>query len=192
MSIAARLDRLSVPEPMSGCWLWLGATIWGGYGRIKFGDRHQLAHRVSYEVYTGHPIPAGMTIDHLCRTRSCINPTHLEVVTQQENVLRGQGLAAHHAKKTACVQGHPFSPENTITGKRPSWRVCRQCKLVSDRDYKRRARSLTKPLDGGVVKCHDWAAKVSHRHTSPVLGIPGAGVGVSPNKPLDISLSVPL
>ena len=61
------------PEPNSGCWLWTGYTNRDGYGCFR---RDLLAHRFAYELYRG-AIPAGLTLDHTCRVRSCVNPAHL-------------------------------------------------------------------------------------------------------------------
>jgi hypothetical protein len=79
------------------CWVWLQSTNGIGYGRInlsksKHWKKHRYAHRLYYEAANG-PIPAGMTLDHLCRVTLCVNPAHLEVVTQAVNVRRGK--AAH-------------------------------------------------------------------------------------------------
>lgn len=71
----------------AGCWLWQGQPGVNGYGRISVNDVVQYAHRVSYETFVG-PIPADLTIDHLCRVRMCINPAHLEPVTRDENTRR--------------------------------------------------------------------------------------------------------
>lgn len=70
-----------------GCWIWQGKPDAAGYGRISVADNVQYAHRVSFETFIG-PIPEGLTIDHLCRVRACINPGHMEPVTLSENVRR--------------------------------------------------------------------------------------------------------
>lgn len=99
----------------SGCWTWTGATTRNGYGKIGCGstgqDPMRYVHRLSYELNIG-PIPAGLVIDHLCRNRLCVNPAHLEAVTIGENVLRGEGITATHARRTSCQRGHPFSGDN--------------------------------------------------------------------------------
>lgn len=70
------------------CWIWQRATTNRGYGHINCGGRHQMAHRVYYERARGK-VPAGMQLDHLCREPSCVNPDHLEPVTNAENTRRG-------------------------------------------------------------------------------------------------------
>src|SRR5437762_12450718 len=67
-----------VLDPLTGCWLWHGTRA-GHYGLYK----HELAHRWAYKHFTG-PIPAGYQVDHLCHRRTCVNPAHLEAVTQQK------------------------------------------------------------------------------------------------------------
>lgn len=82
-------DHFYIPEPNSGCWLWIGSEREsGGYGFIVRNGRSTAAHRVSYEMAKG-PIPEGLVIDHLCRVHCCVNPDHLEAVTQLVNVRRG-------------------------------------------------------------------------------------------------------
>ena len=100
-----RFEAKYIPEPNSGCWIWLGAMVPGGYGWFWDGKKHRRVHRYSYEHYRGS-IPVGLTIDHLCRVRCCVNPWHLESVTHRENVLRGNTVAAENAKKTHCRNGH--------------------------------------------------------------------------------------
>lgn len=74
-----------MPEPNSGCWLWIGATKANGYGNCSDGERSRNAHRLSYELHVGE-IPAGMVIRHRCDTPSCVNPDHLVPGTQRENI----------------------------------------------------------------------------------------------------------
>ena len=106
-----------------GCWMWQGCTDQFGYGRIG-GDRKSLAtHRVAYELFSGALIP-GLVIDHLCRVRSCVNPDHLEQVTNEENLARG--IYGAGPKKTHCINRHEFTAENTYI--QPSGRrSCRAC-----------------------------------------------------------------
>jgi|ETNvirome_6_1000_1030641.scaffolds.fasta_scaffold117797_1 hypothetical protein len=110
------------------CWLWLGAKDAEGYGAFrgrKDGSRGNVrAHRYAYEAVVG-PIPVGLVIDHLCRNTSCVQPTHLEPVTTQVNLLRGDGLAARNAQATVCPEGHPYNEANTY--RHGGKRYCRQC-----------------------------------------------------------------
>lgn len=107
------------------CWLWLGRVNSTGYGQTTQGERHQvLVHRWSYEHFHG-PIPIGLVIDHLCRNPQCVNPAHLEAVTQRTNLLRGKGASARNAAKTHCIRGHEFTAENTYI--RSGKRQCRIC-----------------------------------------------------------------
>lgn len=79
----------------NGCWVWTGAMCGAprgeGYGNINIGGRLVIAHRYAFEEIEG-PIPNGLVLDHLCRNQRCVNPAHLEAVTQWENVHRGRLL----------------------------------------------------------------------------------------------------
>lgn len=127
-----------MPEPNSGCWLWLGSISGEGYGSLAVNAGQKQAHRWSYEHFVG-PIPDGLQIDHLCRVRCCVNPSHLEAVTQRENGLRGFGAAALNARKTKCANGHDFTPENTIWRK-GGGRACRTCQNLFNVQYRLRKK----------------------------------------------------
>lgn len=89
----------------TGCHIWIGATNNKGYGILGIGGGvRALAHRVAYEAEYG-PIPDGMVIDHVCRVRNCVNPLHLEPVSQAENNRRGRNAAAL-AVGDVCQNGH--------------------------------------------------------------------------------------
>jgi hypothetical protein len=133
-----------IPEcapDLGPCWLWTGSVMPRGYGKVTIAKRRLLAHRIAYEAFVG-PIPEGLTLDHLCRVRRCVNPGHLEPVTVRENTLRSPvAPAAINARKTHCVHGHEFSPENTRVQFRRSdqgeHRICRACARA--RYHERRA-----------------------------------------------------
>lgn len=111
------------------CWQWLGRTS-DGYGHFNVLGGFMLAHRFSYEFLVGS-IPEGLVLDHLCRNRACVNPAHLEPVTYQTNILRGNGLAAQNAAKTHCPSGHPYDEVNTL--RLNGRRHCRACSAAKGR-----------------------------------------------------------
>lgn len=109
----------------AGCSRWVGAITGGGYGHLGVDGKFPKAHRLSYEHYVG-PIPDGLDLDHLCRNRWCVNPDHLEPVSRRENLLRGDTIPAHEARRIHCPKGHPYDDKNTHIDTRGK-RACRQC-----------------------------------------------------------------
>jgi hypothetical protein len=126
------------------CWPWQGHLASNGYGRMSIGMLGAFAaQRLSLRI-AGTDVPERMVVDHLCRNRACVNPAHLRVVTNKTNVLAGVGLTAQNATKTHCVNGHEFTPENTICVRRPDGprRYCRQCSRVNKARSQKKARRL--------------------------------------------------
>ncbi len=125
VEVKARLSSSTVPV-RDGCWLWMGSKS-NGYGRVRIRGRTYQAHRLAYYAHKGE-IPKGLALDHLCRNPPCINPAHLEAVTQAENVRRGE-----RPMRPRCLKGHLYDLENTYIHN--DTRVCRECNRIAARAY---------------------------------------------------------
>ncbi len=137
-----------VDKSPNGCWLWVGSLSSAGYGTFNLGrrgDGYALAHRYSYESVRGN-VPDGLVLDHLCRNRACVNPDHMEPVTNRENILRGQAPSAlvHHSGR--CARGHERTEENTYWHKSGTGWNCRQCRR-EDRARQQRDRKAVHAAD---------------------------------------------
>lgn len=127
--------KVRLPTEPGGCWGWTGATTDVGYGALGVEGRNVYAHRYSFERFIGL-IPERMQLDHFrmnpgprhapC-SRACVNPAHLEPVTQRTNLLRGTGPSARHAAQTHCVHGHLLGGDNLQVTAR-GWRICLTCR----------------------------------------------------------------
>lgn len=141
--IAAKLtDYISaryLPDTETGCWNWQLSCGSHGYPQgcmtAATGEKVSLAHRLSY-LAANLEIPAGYDIDHLCRNRRCVNPSHLEAVTQHANRSRQFGIdcAAHHLTADGCPKGH--GPYRNVSGRA----VCPAC--ARDRNARYSARKM--------------------------------------------------
>lgn len=141
-----RFMAFVVPEPNSGCWLWMGALFKGKqYGMfcVSRNRRTVQVHRWSYEYHHG-PIPRGHVIDHKCRVKGCVNPDHLRAVTPRTNVRENNdSVCTKNAAKTHCKRGHPFDKKNTVLIK--DGRDCRACRRL-----RRKAHYLKGRIDVGL------------------------------------------
>lgn len=126
MELPARIEQKIEYEPNSACWIWTGACTRDGYPEVMWQGGTRRAHRLIFEMLRS-PIPPGLTLDHLCRVRCCVNPHHLEPTTIGVNGNRGFGQGALNGRKTHCPQGHPY--DITYSGQRG----CRRCMKESNR-----------------------------------------------------------
>lgn len=121
-----------IPVPESGCWIWEG-SLCGGYGSVCINGKAYRAHRVSYQMHKGE-IPEGLTIDHLCRVRCCVNPDHIFPGTDTDNVrdcVRKGRLRPHGcAVRTSCRKGHPYK-EGSFIIDRQGYRNCLVCRSAA-------------------------------------------------------------
>lgn len=125
------------------CWLWTAANDgYLGYGRFHFAGAKIGAHRFSYLLHRGE-IPEGWVVDHLCRVANCVNPDHLEAVTQAENVSRGL-VPVRNAERasaiTRCPENHPYAGGNLYVTSADK-RQCKLCKAAALRRWRERFRA---------------------------------------------------
>ena len=136
VSAQARLLAKVSPEPNTGCWLWTGAVDEDGYGRFFYRGKNRHAHRVSYELHAA-PITDGRFVCHTCDVRLCVNPLHLWLGTNADNirdgVRKGRILVPSYSPSTThCFRGHPRTAEN-----RTAFGRCRPCTHLRERSYRR-------------------------------------------------------
>lgn len=126
MSDLERLMKFVEPVTESGCWIWMGCMLPKGYGQFRLNGAATVAHKAAYLLIKGD-YDQTLDLDHLCRVRCCVNPDHLEPVTRQENLRRGDG--AKLVGKTKCMRGHAL-PENLyFTGSKKLAR-CKECDRI--------------------------------------------------------------
>lgn len=161
----------------NGCHLWTGVVNSYGYPRLAMAGRSYVAaHRFIYQEEVG-PLIEGMAIDHLCRTRHCVNPDHLEQKTIGENTMApgSQSPSALNAAKTHCVHGHEFSRENTYVSPKGA-RACRACrrnratkersKWARENEYTplvEAVRNISKLLDQSHLDEPSWELRTRRR-----------------------------
>lgn len=130
-----------------------------GYGNFYYERHNVAAHRFAYELEVG-PIPDGLQIDHLCRNRACVRPSHLEPVTQFENWRRGEAPSVTNALKTHCKRGHEFTRENTFVG-REGGRFCNACRYERRGIQNPQGMKITRPLPSATLDAARKAAAIA-------------------------------
>lgn len=148
------------PDGMD-CWLWTDARDKDGYGKFRLGRASKRSHRVAWELLRGD-IPndpktdESLVLDHLCRNRACVNPWHLDPVTNLVNVRRGEALS-----EDACRRGHPRTAMNTGITPR-GIRYCKDCKR-EDAVLRGARRSRLRPVTARAVT--RWPSSTSSRRS---------------------------
>jgi len=128
-NLSELIEERSIPEPNTGCWIWIFGLNSSGYGSITYQGNQMGAHRASYVAFNGL-IPEKFDVHHVCNNRFCVNPYHLKAVTHSEN-MSAQGP---RARKDFCKNGHALSADNVY-----EWngnRGCRICRAEADKKYK--------------------------------------------------------
>ena len=113
--ILKEISKYFIKHGEDECWNWVGKK-WMGYGIFCYKGKKWRAHRLMWAL-SGRSFTDGLVLDHLCRNRECVNPSHLREVTIGENVLCGAGITAKNKLKTVCVNGHELNESNTIIRK---------------------------------------------------------------------------
>jgi hypothetical protein len=172
-----RFNEKYVVNPESGCWEWTASiNKYNGYGYIsvKICEGHfapQPAHRVSYELNVGQ-IPEGHDIHHKCENKKCVNPDHLEALTEKRHTMLHDGPTAINASKLFCNQGHELNSENTYVYSKNGHRQCRECKRLREAaffsenpGYKR--RRWAENLEENRQKQRDYLFRKTGRVVEP-------------------------
>lgn len=114
------------------CWIWVAHIHSSGYGSMTFKNKAMFAHRASYFLFNGNLIK-GLSIDHICRNKLCVNPKHLRQVTKKQNALENSNSpSAINSRKKNCIRGHEFNKENTYVRPDRNGRMCRVCRGINN------------------------------------------------------------
>jgi len=130
------LNKYSIIDPVTNCWLWVGTRNKKGYGHVRFNGRLVGVHRLSMHLHFGFDLSEQLNYIQVlhqlnCPNKNCWNPNHLYYGSHQDNmddkVAIGHAINPKDGNKTHCIHGHEFNEENTYIDKKRNKRVCRTC-----------------------------------------------------------------
>lgn len=154
-TLADRFWRRVEPEPMSGCFLWLGYRNHRGYGLMWDTNEMRFATRVAWKLHFGE-IPNGLSVLHRCDLTSCVRPEHLFLGTHTDNMrdaaAKGRLAAQKEGPRLVCAAGlHAMTPFNVYIHPTRGKRSCKACQVQRGREWRERERhALLARLGGGT------------------------------------------
>jgi hypothetical protein len=135
-AISDMLDRNSIPEPNSGCWIWMRGVSGGGYPVWTWNGRRRQVTHLALKL-KGIKVPKGFDACHRCDNTFCVNPDHVFVGTRTVNMRDAQskGRLVGYGKREFCKQGHPLSGDNVRTDPKSGKRSCQICRRRWEKEH---------------------------------------------------------
>lgn len=139
---------MSMPITESGCWIWMGSVSSNGYGNYKIKNKQIKPHRLSYELFIDE-IDKGLQVCHKCDIKVCVNPNHLFIGTQKDNIQDAvKKKRMFNQRKTRCPKGHKYEENNIYRlSDKSTRRLCRQC--YREKSH-RRYWEIIRPLKNNI------------------------------------------